>query len=91
MPTSAMDGRGKTRCSCDLPLRTVVHDARTPLNVIVAVGELFATGKLGPLTARQAQYVGNIQTAARQLTDVLSLAEATHAGDLQAEALSRNT
>lgn len=54
-----------------------MHDARTPLNVIVMLAELLAAGKPGSLNARQARHIESIGTAAKQIADALTAAEAT--------------
>ncbi|HEX2210601.1 MAG TPA: ATP-binding protein [Longimicrobium sp.] len=58
-------------------LATVSHEIRTPINAVMGYAELLELGLGGPLTAKQAEYVGRIQGSSRHLlslvNDVLDL------------------
>jgi signal transduction histidine kinase len=62
------------------------HELRTPLNAIIGFSDLLALELVGPLTDKQREYIGDIQSAARQLlaiiTDVLDTAR-LEAGQLK--------
>lgn len=53
------------------PIRTLVHDLRTPLAVVAGFAELLER-RAGELTAEQrADYVARIAAGAREMRDVL--------------------
>jgi signal transduction histidine kinase len=55
------------------------HELRTPLNGIVGFAELMHDAKLGPISAEQKEYLGDILTSARHLlaliNDILDLSK----------------
>jgi signal transduction histidine kinase len=60
-------------------LANMSHELRTPLNAILGFSQLMRDGKLGPVTARQEQYLDNVLGSAEHLlhliNDVLDLAK----------------
>jgi signal transduction histidine kinase len=60
-------------------LAKVAHELRTPLNAIVGFTKLLHTGKAGPLSATQAEYLGDVLQSSNHLlklmNDVLELAK----------------
>ncbi len=60
-------------------LANMSHELRTPLNAIIGFSELMHRGKVGPVSADQHEYLGDILTSARHLlqliNDVLDLAK----------------
>ncbi|MDX2101492.1 MAG: histidine kinase dimerization/phospho-acceptor domain-containing protein [Alphaproteobacteria bacterium] len=67
-------------------LATISHELRTPLNAILGFSEALRAGMCGPVTALQADYLGDIETAGAQLLGqidrILALAR-LEAGDYQ--------
>ena len=67
--------------AADIRRRTFMHrmshELRTPLNAIIGFSEMLADGLVGPLTARQQEYVGDIRSSGRHLlalvNDVLDI------------------
>ncbi|MBW3581666.1 MAG: PAS domain S-box protein [Euryarchaeota archaeon] len=70
-------------------LANMSHELRTPLNVIIGFAELLASGKVGALEPRHADFVSDIQKSGHHLlqiiNDVLDLAK-VEAGKLSLEA-----
>ncbi|HVB82238.1 MAG TPA: response regulator [Candidatus Binataceae bacterium] len=60
-------------------LANMSHELRTPLNSIIGFSELIHDSKVGKVTARQKEYVGDVLTSARHLlqliNDVLDLSK----------------
>jgi signal transduction histidine kinase len=60
-------------------LATVSHEIRTPINAVMGYAELLEIGLGGPLSEKQAEYVGRIQGSSRHLlslvNDVLDLSK----------------
>jgi signal transduction histidine kinase len=60
-------------------LATVSHEIRTPINAVMGYAELLEMGLGGPLTEKQAEYVGRVQGSSRHLlslvNDVLDLSK----------------
>ena len=60
-------------------LANTSHELRTPLNAVIGYAELLATGIPGPLTDKQAEYIGLIRQSGTHLleliTDILDLAK----------------
>ena len=60
-------------------LANMSHELRTPLNGIIGFAELMAHGKVGPVSPRHQEYLGDILASARHLhqliNDVLDLAK----------------
>ncbi len=60
-------------------LANMSHELRTPLNAIIGFSELLQEQFYGPLTAEQAEYLGNIHTAGEHLlgliNDILDLSK----------------
>jgi protein-histidine pros-kinase len=60
-------------------LANMSHELRTPLNGIIGFAELMHDGKVGPVSADQHEYLGDILTSARHLlqliNDVLDLSK----------------
>ena len=67
-------------------LANMSHELRTPLNAVIGFSEMLHAGRLGPLTARQVEFVGHIAASSRHLLalidDVLDLSK-IEAGRLQ--------
>ena len=65
-------------------LARMSHELRTPLNVILGFADLLSGQRVGPLNARQAEYVGDVGDSARHLValvdDVLDLATVSSGG-----------
>jgi signal transduction histidine kinase/CheY-like chemotaxis protein len=53
-------------------LSNMSHEFRTPLNSIIALSQLLLDGVDGGLTSEQERQVGYVQTAARDLTEVVN-------------------
>jgi|SRR5688572_3475988 signal transduction histidine kinase len=64
-------------------LARLSHDLRTPLNAIMGLAGLMQSGKAGPVTAAQNEYLGDILTSSDALVlladEILDLAR-TEAG-----------
>jgi len=60
-------------------LAKMSHELRTPLNAIIGMSRMLMTQRFGPLTAKQADYVGDILHAGEHLlalvNDILDLAK----------------
>jgi protein-histidine pros-kinase len=60
-------------------LANMSHEFRTPLNAIIGFTSFLHSGKAGPLSAEQTEYLGDILSSSRQLlslvNDVLDLAK----------------
>jgi signal transduction histidine kinase len=52
-------------------LANVSHELRTPLNAIIGFSEMIGTGIFGKLSAKNAEYNGDVVTAARHLLTVV--------------------
>ncbi|RME22876.1 MAG: hypothetical protein D6798_14780 [Deltaproteobacteria bacterium] len=53
-------------------LATMSHELRTPLNAIIGFSEVLRDGLLGPLTDKQAEFIGEICDGGRHLLAVIS-------------------
>ncbi len=53
-------------------LASMSHELRTPLNVIVGMSELIGEQTLGPLNARQAEGLQNVNESGRHLLDLIN-------------------
>jgi protein-histidine pros-kinase len=60
-------------------LANMSHELRTPLNAIIGFAELMHSGKVGPMSERHTEYLGDILISSRHLlrliNDVLDLAK----------------
>jgi PAS domain S-box-containing protein len=60
-------------------LANMSHELRTPLNAVIGFAELMFKGKVGPVSERHKEYLGDILTSSRHLlqliNDVLDLAK----------------
>ncbi len=60
-------------------LANMSHELRTPLNAIIGFAELMHDGKVGPVSSKHKEYLGDILTSSRHLlqliNDVLDLAK----------------
>jgi PAS domain S-box-containing protein len=60
-------------------LANMSHELRTPLNSIIGFSEILHDGKVGPVSAKQKEYVGDVLTSAHHLlqliNDVLDLSK----------------
>ncbi len=60
-------------------LASLSHELRTPLNAIIGFAQLMRGGKVGPISGKQEEYLGDILTSSRHLlqllNDVLELAK----------------
>jgi len=69
-------------------LANLSHELRTPMNAIMGFTELIASGAVGDVNAKQAEYLQDVQTSARRLlgliNDLLDLSRA-EAGRLELE------
>jgi signal transduction histidine kinase len=67
-------------------LANMSHELRTPLNAVIGFADLLYKGKVGPLSAEQHEYLGDILASSKHLlhliNDVLDLARAD-AGKLE--------
>lgn len=70
-------------------LANLSHELRTPMNAIMGFSELIASGAVGEVNAKQAEYLRDVQTSAKRLldliNDLLDLSRA-EAGRLELEA-----
>jgi signal transduction histidine kinase len=48
------------------------HELRTPLNAIIGFAELMHSGKVGPLSEQQAEYLGDILVSSRHLLHLIN-------------------
>ncbi|HWU37939.1 MAG TPA: ATP-binding protein, partial [Candidatus Acidoferrum sp.] len=53
-------------------LARMSHDLRTPLNAVIGFADLLLTQQVGPLTDKQARYVGHVANAGRHLLELIS-------------------
>ncbi|MEK7204691.1 MAG: GAF domain-containing protein, partial [candidate division NC10 bacterium] len=53
-------------------LANMSHELRTPLNAIIGFSELVGEQRVGPLTEKQARYVGHIHQAGKHLLQLIS-------------------
>lgn len=53
-------------------LANTSHELRTPLNAICGFSEVLHSGIFGPLSGKQAEYVGHIRDSAEQLTSLIN-------------------
>src|SRR5262249_37045612 len=60
-------------------LTRMSHELRTPLNAVIGMSRMLQTQRFGPLTAKQADYLGDITRAGEHLlaliNDILDLAK----------------
>jgi PAS domain S-box-containing protein len=60
-------------------LANMSHELRTPLNAIIGFAELLVDGEVGPLEARQTEFIGDILASGRHLlrliNDILDLSK----------------
>ena len=67
-----------TRAKSDF-LARMSHELRTPLNAIIGMSRMLTTQRFGPLTAKQADYLGDVIQAGEHLlaliNDILDLAK----------------
>ena len=48
------------------------HELRTPLNAIMGFAKLMAHGKVGPVSAQQQEFLGDILTSSKHLLDLIN-------------------
>ena len=69
-------------------LANMSHELRTPLNAVIGFSEILRDGLAGPLTAEQAEYIGDIYGSGRHLltliNDILDLSK-IEAGQMDLE------
>jgi two-component system cell cycle sensor histidine kinase PleC len=53
-------------------LANMSHELRTPLNAVIGFSELLASGTAGPVNARQAEYLADVQRSGRRLLDLIN-------------------
>ncbi len=53
-------------------LANMSHELRTPLNSIIGFSELLHDGRVGEVSAKQKEYVGDVLTSARHLLQVIN-------------------
>jgi PAS domain S-box-containing protein len=53
-------------------LTKMSHELRTPLNAVIGMSNMLATQRFGPLTPKQADYVGDIARAGGHLLDLIN-------------------
>src|SRR6202035_3122231 len=53
-------------------LSNMSHELRTPLNGIIGFAELLQDGKAGPVSAKQASYLGYVLTSGRHLVELIN-------------------
>ncbi|HEV8662211.1 MAG TPA: MASE1 domain-containing protein [Candidatus Methylomirabilis sp.] len=53
-------------------LANMSHELRTPLNAIIGFSDLLQGGRPGPVTEKQARYVGHIQQSGRHLLEIIN-------------------
>jgi signal transduction histidine kinase len=53
-------------------LANVSHELRTPLNAIMGFSEVLSSGLFGPLTSRQAEYIGDIHDSGKRLLALIN-------------------
>ncbi|PWU19819.1 MAG: hypothetical protein C5B50_05165 [Verrucomicrobia bacterium] len=53
-------------------LAAMSHELRTPLNSIIGFSEIIKTGRAGPVTAKQAEYMGMALSSARHLLNLIN-------------------
>jgi PAS domain S-box-containing protein len=90
----AMTAAKRANQAKSLFLASMSHELRTPLNAIIGFGEMLEAGLFGPLTERQAEYVGYILrggstllTLVKDLLDFASIDTAPVRVDMQPVAL----
>ncbi len=70
-------------------LAKMSHELRTPLNAVIGMSKMLTTLRFGPLTAKQADYLGDITKAGEHLlaliNDILDLAK-VEAGKMEVHA-----
>ncbi|NGZ86314.1 PAS domain-containing sensor histidine kinase [Duganella aceris] len=53
-------------------LATMSHELRTPLNAIIGFSEALKDGMIGPVSAQQAEYIGDIFTSGQHLLSLIN-------------------
>ncbi|MBI2456508.1 MAG: GAF domain-containing protein, partial [candidate division NC10 bacterium] len=53
-------------------LANMSHELRTPLNSIIGFAELVGEQRVGPLTEKQARYIGHIHTSGKHLLQIIN-------------------
>jgi PAS domain S-box-containing protein len=53
-------------------LATMSHELRTPLNAIIGFSEALKDGLIGPVSAQQAEYIGDIFTSGQHLLSLIN-------------------
>jgi PAS domain S-box-containing protein len=53
-------------------LANMSHELRTPLNAVIGFAELMHSGKVGPLSEQQAEYLGDILVSSRHLLHLIN-------------------
>ena len=69
--TAARRAELDSRAKSDF-LANVSHELRTPLNAIIGFSDVLSRGYSGPLSAKQAEYVGDIRTSGAHLLGLIN-------------------
>ena len=69
--TAARRAEFDSRAKSDF-LANVSHELRTPLNAIIGFSDVLSRGYSGPLSAKQAEYVGDIRTSGAHLLGLIN-------------------